>query len=252
MHGQWELGNLFFMANTVYEADVVALARTLLGLDFPEGNAVAYHPGTLTFSLLETEEFDELTIDVSGQTSSLREALASLDALQLAFDAAAVTVDYRFAYPVDQVDEEMVRDRLRRLAAEPTWELHILELNSEGSFRAKLRAVIKSPWPHRVLAVAILGAAVFAFFVPPVAGVVVAALGVVNEGVLPLAEFLANRMDPEQQDLAQQPQFLEALEAMNARLEELQRAQIQSLDLTRAQAAEIRELRLTIEAMKKE
>jgi hypothetical protein len=171
------------MVTAVHQTDVAELAAALLGVGTPEGT-VAYRPDHPFFDILQSNEgFDEITIDISGKTSSLRQAIAALDAVQLAVDAAAATVEYRVLYG-DDANEDAVRGRLRALAPDPVWELQIIELSS-GSFRAKLKAVVSSPAARRkALAVAGLAAAVLTAIIPPagaIAGAVVSLAIVVNE-----------------------------------------------------------------------
>jgi hypothetical protein len=110
------------MATPVHQSDVVEVAAALPGVGTPD-RSLAYRPGNRFFDLLESdEEFDEITIDISGQTSSLRETLAALDAVQLTIDAAAAAVEYRIQYGDDD-DENAVRGRLRELTPNQIWEL---------------------------------------------------------------------------------------------------------------------------------
>ncbi|GAA2501806.1 hypothetical protein [Terrabacter carboxydivorans] len=175
------------MATAVHESDVVVLAGTLLGLAAPRDSGAAYRRGTQLYALLESDDFSELTIDVSGASSRLRSTLSALDAVQLAFDAAAAAVAYRIRFAGDyqerdgDPDESVVRDRLRDLVSEAGWELEVLELRA-GSFKAKLKAIKKDErTPSRLLSIAVLAAAVVSVIFPPVtaaAGVVVAVGGV--------------------------------------------------------------------------
>ncbi|WP_345505544.1 hypothetical protein [Terrabacter aeriphilus] len=175
------------MPTAVHESDVVVLAGALLGLGGAARSGAAYRPGTQLLALLEPDDFSELTIDVSGSTSRLGPTLSALDAVQLAFDAAAAAVAYRVTFEGDDQerggdpDEEVVLDRLRQLVPEAAWELEVLEL-AAGSFRTRLRAIREDErTPSRLLSIAVLAAAVLSAIFPPataVAGVVVAVGGV--------------------------------------------------------------------------
>lgn len=107
------------MDTAVHESEVVVLAGTLLGLAAGRDSGAAYRRGTQLYALLESDDFSELTIDVSGSSSLLRSTLSALDAVQLAFDAAAAAVVYRTRFAGDyqqrdtDLDERVFRDRLR-------------------------------------------------------------------------------------------------------------------------------------------
>jgi hypothetical protein len=254
------------MATAVHQSDVVELAAALLGVGTPEGS-VAYRPGHPFFDLLESDnEFDEITIDISGQTSNLREALAALDAVQLAIDAAAAAVDYRIQYGDDD-DEDVVRGRLRELEPDPVWELQILELSSPGSFRAKLRAFASSPTARKkALAVAALAASAITAIFAPVAGIpgiVLSVLGVADAFFPPkppkeaLTELLASKQAKDKEatgvDLPEWDESVRASfeEGFDKLKEYLERQRLESLAREDALRAEVQSLKVTVEKLQR-
>ncbi len=108
-----------------------------------------YHEGTALYELLGSSDQEglipdslEFTVDLSGEDNQLSSLIASLNAVQLAFNAAAVAVIY---------DRDWIRDDqyidsgvLRNLAYEDFISFEIVEL-ANGSFRAKLKAVFTNP-----------------------------------------------------------------------------------------------------------
>ena len=197
------------MATAAHSSDVENLAIAVLGLGTSEGT-VAYRPGQPLFSMLQADdEFDEITVDVAGQTSNLRETVAALDGIQLAFDAAAAAVEYRIRYADDyqengEADERDVRDRLRLLLTDAAWDLEIIELRSPGSFRARLKALANNPAARKkILAVSGLAASIVPAIFTPLIGVpaAVVSLMVVADAFLPTKspkEFLTERLETEQ------------------------------------------------------
>jgi hypothetical protein len=196
-----------------------------------------------------------------------------LDAVQLAFDAAATAVEYRLQYAGDfqergDPDEKIVRDRLTELAADAPWELQVVELSS-GSFKAKLRAVAVDRRTEPMFwAVAALAVCVLSAVLPPVgliAGVVVAVANVAAASApKPVGELLAERLATGQTadrmdagrngqdalsnlerttDTAQGHQFEEDLKALS---EHMSQIELHSLDRIKALEAEIQELTLTV------
>jgi hypothetical protein len=254
------------MASSAHQSDVAELAAALLGVGTPEGS-LAYRPGNRFFDLLESdEEFDEITIDISGQTSNLRETLAALDAVQLAIDAAAAAVEYRIQY-VDDDDEDTVRGRLRELRPEPTWELQVIELSSPGSFKAKLKAFVSSPTARKkAMAVGGLAASVATTFFAPVAGIpgiVVSVIGVADAFLPPkppkeaFTERLTSKQAEEREatgaDLPEWDQAVRAsFEAGFDKLTEyLRQQQLESLAREDALRAEVQELKLVVEKLQR-
>lgn len=190
----------------------------VLGHGTPEG-AVAYRPDHTLFSILQgDDELDELTVQIDGETSRLGETLAALDAIQLAFDVAAVAVEYRLSYADDyeqrgEAEEPEIRRRLSLLLSKPTWSLEIIELSSPGSFRAKLKGLVTDPDARKkLLAVATLAASIFPAIVAPPVGAplaVVALLGVGDAFLAkkPLKVILAGRLKEQQAAAAQRDGF---------------------------------------------
>jgi hypothetical protein len=206
------------MATTARVSDVENLAMAVLGHGTPEG-AVAYRPDHTLFSVLQgDDEFDELTVQIYGETSGLGETLAALDAVQLAFDVAAVAVGYRLRYADDyeqsgEAEEREIRSRLRLLLREPMWRLEIIELSSPGSFRAKLKGPVDdADVRKKLLAVAALAASIVPAIVAPPIGApaaVVALLGVGDAFLtkkLP-KEVLIGRLEEQQAAAAQREGF---------------------------------------------
>jgi hypothetical protein len=252
------------MPTAVHQSDVVELAAALLGVGTPEGS-IAYRPGDQLFDLLESnEEFDEITIDISGQTGNLRETLAALDAVQLAVDAAAAAVEYRIRYGDDD-DGNAVRDRLRELSPDPVWELQIIELSSPGSFKAKLKAFVSSPTARKkALAVAGLAASVITAIFAPVAGIpaiIISALGVLDAFIPPkapkeaLTDRLASKQAKEKEatgvDLPEWNESLRASfeEGFDKLNEHLKQQHLESLAREDALRAEVRDLKVAIEKL---
>jgi hypothetical protein len=252
------------MVTSAHQSDVVELATALLGVGTPEGS-LAYRPGNRFFDLLESdEEFDEITIDISGQTSNLRETLAALDAVQLAFDAAAAAVEYRIQYGDDN---DAVRGRLRELRPDPTWELQVIELTSPGSFRAKLKAFASSPTARKkAMAVAGLAASVATTFFAPVAGIpgiVISVLGV-GDAFFPekspkeaFTERLASKQAEEKEATgADLPEWDKAVRAsfeagFDKLTEHLRQQQLETLAREDALRAEVHELKVIVEKLQR-
>jgi hypothetical protein len=254
------------MVTAVQQADVVELAAALLGVGTPEGS-VAYRPDRPIFDLLESnDDFDEITIDISGRTSGLRETLAALDAVQLAIDAAAATVEYRIRYGDDD-NEDAVRGRLRELAPDPVWELQIIELSSPGSFKARLKAFVSSPTARaKALAVAGLAAAVLTAIFPP-AGAIAAAVvtfAVVVDAFFPAKpakEALTDLLEAKQAEEREAtgvnlPEWEQAVRAsfetgIDKLIEYLKQRKLESLAREDALRAEVQELKVVVEKLQR-
>ena len=254
------------MVTAVHQSDVVELATALLGVGTPEGS-VAYRPDSRIFDLFESnDEFDEITIDISGRTSGLRETLAALDAVQLAVDAAAATVEYRIRYGDDD-NEDAVRGRLRELATDPVWELQIIELSSPGSFKARLKVFAATPTARaKALAVAGLAAAVLTAIFPPagaIAATVVAFAVVVDTFCppKPVKEALSDLLGAKQAEEREatginQPDWERAVRASveagtDKLIEYLKQQRLESLAREDALRAEVQALSVTVEKLQK-
>ncbi len=241
----------------------------VLGHGPPEGT-VAYRPDHTLFSVLQgDDEFDELTVQIYGKTSGLGEALAALDAIQLAFDVAAVAVEYRLRYADDyeqrgEAEELEIRSRLRLLLSEPTWRLEITELSSPGSFRAKLKGLVDdADVRKKLLAVATLAASIVPAIAAPAVGVpaaFVALLGV-GDAFLPKKppkEMLNRRLEEQQAAAAQRSGFdnAELDQAIRQVFDEgfdkltayLEQQQLESLAREEAMNARIQELEFELQA----
>ena len=234
----------------------------LLGVGTPEGS-LAYRPGNRFFDLLESdEEFDEITIDISGQASNLRQTLAALDAVQLAVDAAAAAVEYRIQYGDDD-DQNAVRGRLRELTPNPIWELQVIELSPPGSFRAKLKVYARK----KALAVAGLAVRVATAFFAPIAGkpgIVVSVLAASDAFFPPkppteaFTERLASKQAEEKEatgvDL---PEWDEAVRAsfeagLDKLTEYLRQQQLESLAREDALRAKVQDLKVIVEKLRRD
>ena len=254
------------MVTAVHQSDVVELAAALLGVGTPEGT-VAYRPHRPIFDLLELSDgFDEITIDISGRTSGLRETLAALDAVQLAVDAASAAVEYRIRYGDDD-NEDAVRGRLRELAPDPVWELQIIELSSPGSFKARLKAFVSSPAARaKALAVAGLAAAVLSAIFPPAGAIAAAvvAFAVAADAFFPakpVKEALTDRLEARQAAEREAtginlPEWEQAVKAsfeagFDKLVEYLKRQQLESLAREDALRAEVQALTVAVEKLQR-
>lgn len=255
--------------------DAIDLAAASLGFGLEEGNRTAYRPGTWMYRILEEsedEEFDELTIEISGQSSILGETLAALDAVQLAFSAAVAAVEYRIDYAGDfqerggDAEVDVVRDRLRALVADPSWELQILELQA-GSFKGIFKAVTSKEGRKQLLGVAGIAVAVLTLICIPggaVGSIVLAGAAEANN----VADFIGDRMKKKQEatrksagnhgddsksklartaDNSQLHRVLEDLEQLKAKFDEVQTQQLKMMDEIKVRDARIEELTIKLQ-----
>ncbi|WP_260972888.1 hypothetical protein [Mycolicibacterium llatzerense] len=112
-----------------------------------------YHRGTALWRALQLDETDQesgdtglpvFTIWANAAGTDVAGLVASLDAIQLAFDAACVAVAFDQAYPDrDRYGERPSLDVLRDFAFSPIGSLQIYDLYS-GSWRSKAAAVFRS------------------------------------------------------------------------------------------------------------
>jgi hypothetical protein len=140
----------------------------------------AYRPDRRLYDALNPafgqSEGGTLLFEIETNSQNLRYVTSVLDAVQLAFDAAAVAVLYATEVP-DHAARERDSERLRELALEPTWSLEIEE-SGVGSFRVKLRGLVgTAEGRNRLLAVAGLAATILT---PVIPGVAVTALIVIG------------------------------------------------------------------------
>lgn len=241
------------MGTAVRQDDVVNLAAVLLGVGVTDG-AAAYRPGELSFEVLQSDvDLDAITIDISAQTSNLPQALAVLAAVQLAVDAAAAAVEYRYRTqnePNHDDDTGWVVSLLRELGPDFGWDLEVVELSS-GSIKATLRKILSSSQDRRkILAVAGLAAAVAGVIIsgPAAApGLIIAVLGI-GDAFFPASAppapeavaQLARAQGAPNEQVAQ-------LQADNRELaEELARVKLESVDNVAALAAQVEQLTLTV------
>jgi hypothetical protein len=121
-------------------AEITELAYVLLN---------EYHQGTPLHDLFREDERPGdtdgavLTIHVHAVGRDLSGLVASFDAIQLAFDAAAVAFAYDKAFP-DQSPETLDYEVLQRFAFSPIGSLQIYDLYS-GSFGGKFKAIFRDP-----------------------------------------------------------------------------------------------------------
>jgi hypothetical protein len=131
------------------QTEIARLAAVLL---------TEYHEGTELYNVLQGVDGDvpvdaTFTIDVRAGGNDLSGLAATLDAIQLAFDAAAVAFEFAQQYP-DEAAERADIGVLEVLASSPIAYLEIVEL-SRGSVLTKVKAVFK----HRATRNAVAGVA---------------------------------------------------------------------------------------------
>jgi len=181
--------------------DVVDLASLLL---------TEYRGGTaLRESILSSAGSDQslrntgFRVEAQGSGSDLRGVLATLDAIQFAFDAAAVAVLYDLQVP-DRTSAALNQVFLRDLATRPRVSLQIIELRG-GSWKTVVKAVAEPSLPRTViLSIATLGAAAVAVVIPPLGVPLTVMTGVgaaagISDAIKAHAK--ANKLEAEVKDL---------------------------------------------------
>ncbi len=124
----------------------------------------------------------EVLLTTYVQSDDIRPALALLQFVQLAFDAAAVTVD---AANRDFMPGDISRDFVESGLSESLIQLTIVQL-SDGSFLARFS--INPLTKHgrtRLLAIVGLAALALSAFISPVPGMVIEGLAMANEAFTP-------------------------------------------------------------------
>jgi hypothetical protein len=237
------------------------LAAVLLGVGVND-EAAAYKPGELLFDALQSDaEFDAITIDVSAETSSLPQALALLATVQLAVDAAAAAVEYRYHTQGEpERDDETVLSLLRDLVPDFGWELEVVELSS-GSIKGTFRKLVQPNSRKKIVAVATLTAAVITAMIPAVGwvaggpGVAVGAIAVGDAfwpdkpapapppAPPPAPEATAGLAD---QLKATQEQLEQLKTQLNKTTEALAQVSTQSVDKTAVQGARVEKVQVTV------
>lgn len=146
--------------------DVAELAAILLA-EFRQGTPLHEAVQDASSAADATDIRTTFRIDVFGEGRDLRGIIATLDAIQLAIDAAAVAVLYDREIP-QHTEVELLYSFLQSFASRSIVSLEILDLQA-GSFAGRLTAVFKEPLPRRItLSIANLGAVTLAVILPPV------------------------------------------------------------------------------------
>jgi hypothetical protein len=156
---------------------------------------------------------------------------------------------------------------LRELTPNPIWELQVIELSSPGSFRAKLKVYVSSPTARKkALAVAGLAASVATAFFAPVAGIpgIVVSVLAASDAFFPpkppkeaFTERLASKQAEEKEatgvDLPERDEAVKAsFEAGFDKLTEyLRQQQLESLAREDALRAEVQDLKVIVEKLRR-
>lgn len=239
---------------------MASLAAVLLGVGVKD-EAAAYKPGELLFDALQSDaEFDAITIEVSAETSNLPQALALLATVQLAVDAAAAAVEYRYRTQGEpERNDETVLSLLRGLVEDFGWELEVVEISS-GSIKGTFRKLVQPNNRKKIVAVATLTAAVITAMIPAVGwvaggpGVAVGAIAVGDAfwpdkpppapppppAPAPDISGLANQLK------ATQAQVEQLKTQLNKTTEALAQVSTQSVDKTALQGARVEKVQVTV------
>lgn len=132
-----------------------------------------YRTGTPLHDLSQQQESDDqpddgttFVVEVAAAGNQLSGLVATLDAIELAVEAATVAVLYDGVFP-DRTSDELDGDLLRRIASEPVVSLQIIYL-ANGSFRGAFRAVFGNAVPRNsIAAVATLSGIALHVMFPP-------------------------------------------------------------------------------------
>jgi len=170
--------------------DVADLASVLLS---------SYYEGSTLHQVVDehTSEPEQIDLEVSDSAfvveikangDSLRGLAATLDALQLAVDAATATVFYDREFS-NHINEDLDYRILRDLIEQSHLVLEI-EWLSNGTFRARFKAIFKSPVTYAVaVAVAVVATAAINIVFPPLIVPSLIVGGSVAVGGVPAAIF---------------------------------------------------------------
>jgi hypothetical protein len=168
------------VALEAHTRDVANLAAAAVAL---------YRPGEPIYDMCTSEAFDKSmskfdgVMRISVDSDDLRSDLAAFQAFVLAFEAAAVAVEY-----VDRGLDLGTPDygAIYEMATQNFVEFEVLYLGS-GSIIGRIRVVLRNLDPttkegrRKIVAVATVGTSVLALVVTPVPLVIVGALGSLNE-----------------------------------------------------------------------
>jgi hypothetical protein len=162
------------MPSRAYLGDVAQVTRGLLSEGFARG--------IIDRSERAAEQLAGVEFEVFVRGAALRPALAALEALQLAVDAASVAVQYTDSDAAGSISAPTT-GLLGEFAAAwlPLYELEIIDLD-RGSLRARLRLNPRSPeGRRRLVAVGTLASLALFPILGPIPGMVVAGVGALNE-----------------------------------------------------------------------